>query len=184
MGLQENCPRENVRQFLSVVRPFIFLGVFGSPHHCRLSCVKEQWAQLLKESLQCRLSMILREKSVIAEWYKAPPPLELGHVSSTGLLCPEAQGKSRFTSYHCDVKLPFIWVHGWDLAMYKRRKYYKMSFQNVQFYQARCSSTVLVSLAARLPKQRELGYNKIKHGVQSSLNSKPRVQLKCNLITA
>lgn len=170
MGLQENCPRENVRQFLSVVRPFIFGGVFGSPHHCRLSRVKGQWAQLLKESLQYRLSMILREKSVTAEWYKAPPPLELGHVSSTGLLCPEVQGKSRFTSYHCYVKLPFTWVHSCSLAMYKKGKTYKTSFQNVQFYQGRSSSTVLLSVAAKLPKQRELGYNKIKHGVQSSLN--------------
>lgn len=28
MGLQENCPHENVRQFLSVVRLFLFFEVF------------------------------------------------------------------------------------------------------------------------------------------------------------
>ena len=129
MGVQENCLRENVRQFLSAVWPFIFLDDFGNTHHCRRPSGKEQQAWLLEVHTIQTCNEPEREEHDCWVVQSSPTSLELGHLSSTGLWSLEAPGQSSFPSYLCYVKLPFIWLYSYSLAPYERRKTYKMSLQ-------------------------------------------------------
>lgn len=147
MGLQKYL-QEDVRQFLSVVWPFWFLGDFGNSHHCRRSSDKEQQAWPLEGHIIQAFHEPKREECDCWGVWSSPTSSELEHLSSIGLLFLEAQGQSQLPAYLCYVKLPFIWLYSCNLATYERRKTCRMSFQRCVIL-PRLTFPVLVSLAAK-----------------------------------
>lgn len=82
------------------------------------------------KSVQYRLSVKPRGKSMTAVWYRALPPLwSWGTFHPQGFGLWKLKGKGDALPIFAVLKLPFIQLDNCSLATYERRKTYKMSFQ-------------------------------------------------------